>query len=123
MDPLDQTRRAAELNRQEGIAHRLRYAEESRARLARAVDTKIQTAFVGALALFEKHLGEVWGHGIPDAHRTPEQRRLKVAWDACRTAVLDHGNRQRRSARSEVTEYEIVWLRHRARLNVQPRIP
>lgn len=101
----------------EGPAAARRYEDASRRRLLAILSRKMKTAFIGALARFEQAFGPaLWGHGLPEASRTPAQRAARAEWERCRTEVLNNGNGQLRAVENEVSQYTVRWDRHRATL-------
>ena len=99
-----------------------RYLDESKRRLARIVETKLKTSFIGALSHFEQEFGFLWGHG-QQGDLTEEQEFMKEIWDRTRTAVLNNGNNQIRAVKSEIANHSIEWQRYRAELPVKPMEP
>jgi len=96
------------------------YAEASARRLQAILRRKLTTAFIGALAQFEKHFGGLWGHGRPTTSLTADEREWRARWEACRTDALNVGNTQVRAVRNELDQYQISWNRHRL---VLPALP
>ena len=96
-----------------------RYLEESKRRLAKIVETKLKTAFIGALSHFEQEFGFLWGHEQQGA-LTEEQEFMKELWERTRTAVLNNGNNQIRAVRSEVANHNVEWQRYRMDLPMKP---
>ena len=41
--------------------------------LLKAIETKVKTAFIGALASFESRFGHLWGHGEMQLNEEQEQ--------------------------------------------------
>lgn len=87
-----------------------KYLEASKRRLENILETKIRTAFIGALAAFEEQFGGLWGHDCDN--RTPEQEEMLQVWDKTRTQVLNNGNNQIRAAKQEVENHVVKWNRH-----------
>ena len=101
------SRRAAE---DEGAEQR--YLESSRKRLLKIVSKKNVTSFIGAIAKFEQFFGAVWGHGVPDDQKTPEQLAWAAAWEQARTEILNNGNNQLRAVENEFAQYTVRWNRY-----------
>jgi len=80
------------------------YKEQSKDRLNRIIDQKIQTAFIGALAEIEK--------------RFPELQSDK-RWADARNAILTNGNAQKRAINSELQQYDVVWNRYQYEFKVR----
>ena len=81
-----------------------RYLDESKKRLSKIVETKLKTAFIGALSNFEQEFGFLWGHEQKSGP-TEEQEFIKEIWERTRTSVLNHS---------------IEWQRYRTELPVKP---
>jgi transcription termination factor Rho len=96
-----------------------RYLDESKKRLSKIVETKLKTAFIGALSNFEQEFGFLWGHG-QKSDPTEEQEFIKEIWERTRTSVLNNGNNQIRAVRSEIANHSIEWQRYRTELPVKP---
>jgi hypothetical protein len=88
------------------------YAEDSRARLARNIETKIRTTMIGALSAVEQRLGHLWGLGKPREHLTEAERRMEAVKQDLRTDILNLGNNQLRAAMSEIGQYDVAWRRY-----------
>jgi len=52
----------------------------------------MKTAFIGALASFEEHFGELWGHGRRECDLSEVQMAYRNIWSNARTRILDIGN-------------------------------
>lgn len=91
----------------------------SAARLKETIRTKLNTSFIGAISRFEKFMGFVWGHQLPDSRCSKEQLELRKVWNECRTDVLNNGNNQIRAMNSEVNQYDVLWNRHHIDLSVK----
>jgi hypothetical protein len=97
-----------------------RFLEQSRRRLDKIVKTKMETAFIGALAAFEDEFGELWGGKTPEDELTVEQLAMRVLWNRARTNVLNNGNTQLRALRNEIANHVIKWNRYHMNLPVKP---
>lgn len=80
-------------------------AENSKGILVRSMETKIKTAFIGALSSFENHFGYLWGHG--EIRLTQEQEQWKEEWQLVRKEILDKGNDQIKLARSDLNKFDV----------------
>lgn len=99
------------LSEQAKNAREKRYLEASKNRLEKIVETKIRTAFIGALAAFEEKFGSLWGHDKDDI--TPEQEEMYNIWEDARTQILNNGNNQIRAAKQEIENHVIKWNRYK----------
>ena len=96
-----------------------RYLDESKKRLSKIVETKLKTAFIGALSNFEQEFGFLWGHEQKSGP-TEEQEFMKEIWERTRTSVLNNGNNQIRAVKSEIANHSIEWQRYQTELPVKP---
>lgn len=96
-----------------------RYLEQSKNRLEKIVSTKMKTSFIGALAVFEKNFGYLWGHGIAEEDLTEEQLEMLELWEDIRTEVLNNGNTQLRAAKNEISNHVIKWKRYQTNFIVR----
>lgn len=96
-----QMREAAARNRElrEEIAEK--FDERSKERLIRIMETKLRTAFIGALSAFEDEFREV--------KSDPKNRQR---WEMMRNRILDNGNAQIRMMRKELGHYDVHWTRN-----------
>ena len=94
-----------------------RYKESSKDRLQKIASKKIQTTMIGALSSIEKHFGFLWSHEN-DGELTPEQEHMRDLYDEIRSEILDNGNHQIRSLETELSQYDITWLRYQLSLPV-----
>ena len=119
MDELShaQLRQLAQKRRE---AKEQRYLEECRKRLDRIAATKMQTAFIGALDIFEKTFGFLWGHG-EIRELTPQETAMKELWMKARTEVLDNGHAQSRGLSAEISNHIVSWKRYHMELPVIER--
>jgi hypothetical protein len=92
---------------------RRRYADGSRERLRRNVETKIRTTMIGSLSLIEQFFGDLWGQGKPREDLTEDEQRNSQTKDELRTEILNLGNGQIRAAAAEIAQYDVVWNRYR----------
>jgi len=113
------TRGLALLKKKVAEQNQQQYAELSKQRLKKIAGTKIQTAFIGALAQFETFFGFLWGHDQKEP-LTASQEQMKELWEKCRTEVLNTGNNQRRSLDHEIDLHYVKWERHHVVMPVKP---
>lgn len=93
-----------------------KYKLESKERLSRVLKKKIQTTMIGALSSIEENLSFLWetDNGI----LTEEQKKLKDIYQKIRSEILDKGNNQARNIDSELSQYDIEWLRYSIKIPV-----
>jgi hypothetical protein len=103
------------------IAASENYRHQSRRRLQRAVETKINTTMIGAIAAVEAKFGNLWGQGKPASELTDRELEMLALKDELRTEILNNGNNQKRAATAEINQYDIEWKRHHMELHVQDR--
>ncbi len=92
-----------------------KYKESSKEKLYKIAKKKIETTMIGALSTVEKHLGFLWGHDSQE-DLSPEEQHIKSIYDMIRSEILDKGNSQIRNLESEMSHYEIKWLRYHMNL-------
>lgn len=105
----DQLRDVVRQREGEDEARHHRYEEQSKRRLLRIVEKKLNTAFIGAISKFETYFGHMWGHRKDESELTPEQRKFRDLWSNCRTDILTNGNNQIRAVQAELVQYTMVW--------------
>lgn len=112
---MGQIRAAGLANRAGRVRSLEKLKESSMARLRRLVETKVRTAFIGALAAFEEEVGrELWGHGRPERACTPEQLVWREVWHSrVRPRVLNNGNGQVRALQAELSLHEVLYVGYR----------
>ena len=96
-----------------------RYKDSSKDRLQKIASKKIQTTMIGALSSIEKHLGFLWSHD-QDGELTSEQEEMRELYEEIRSEILDKGNHQIRNLETELSQYDITWLRYQISLPVAP---
>lgn len=94
-----------------------RYKDSSKDRLQKIASKKIQTTMIGALSSIEKHLGFLWSHD-QDGELTSEQEEMRELYEEIRSEILDKGNHQIRNLETELSQYDITWLRYQISLPV-----
>lgn len=111
---------ACEARRLEMQESAKRLAEISRQRLLKIIETKLRTAFIGAMATFEAEFGALWGHGNHDRDCTPDQLRWRAIWnDRVRPVILNNGNNQVRAMQSEVVLYDVKFNGYQNKLEIR----
>lgn len=93
-----------------------KYYQESRDRLSKIVKKKIQTTMIGSLSTIEEHLGFLWSG---DDEKSLEMRNI---YEKIRSEILDKGNNQARNVDTELSQYEIKWLKYQLTLPVRRTI-
>jgi hypothetical protein len=88
-----------------------RHNEASKKQLLKNVRKKLTTSSIGALAKFEAHFGQVWGHGLPDSKCSEVQLAWREIWERCRTDILNLAGSQTRAVDAEFQQYVISWNR------------
>ncbi len=76
--------------------------ENKKYHLKKVITKRVTTAFIAALAEFERVFGQEFGLGVSPSERSPEQIRLCEAYKVLRTIVLDRGNQQARGAQDDL---------------------
>lgn len=93
-------------------ARRQKYLEACRKRLSMIAETKVKTAFIGALDAFEKEFGDLWGRN--NTRKTDEEQEWYNKWQNVRTNILNNGNNQSRALLNEIANNIIEWNRYTA---------
>ena len=109
-----------ELHRKRKEAKEQRYLEESKKRLDNIASKKMQTSFIGALDIFEKTFGFLWGMG-EDRELTPDEEAMRDLWMKARTEILDNGHTQLRALSNEIANHVVSWKRYTMELPVLQR--
>jgi hypothetical protein len=106
-------------------AHRQRWLDDCRKRLDTIASRKIKTSFIGALDLFEKTFGFMWGVDMEMGGKPPreedlteEQAIMYELWQKVRTEILDNGNTQLRGLSNEISNHIVEWKRYHMDLPV-----
>ena len=94
-----------------------KYKETSKDRLYKISKKKVETTMIGALSSIEKHFGFLWGHESQE-DLSPEEQHIKYIYDEVRSEILDKGNNQIRNLESEISQYEVKWLRYHMSLPI-----
>lgn len=74
-------------------------------RVKQLTETKIRTAFIGALSQFEENFGYLWGEG--ETSLTENEKKFLKLWKETRRRVLENGNNQIRNINKQLDNYEI----------------
>lgn len=96
-----------------------KYLKESKKRLKNILETKLRTTFIGALDIFERTFGYLWGKDSPEPLDDTQQEMFEI-WQEVRKRILDQGNNQMRAAQNEIDQYTIRWNRYTMVLPVKP---
>jgi hypothetical protein len=105
----------------QNIAAGENYKFQSKRRLQKVVETKINTTMIGAISAMEQKFGFLWGQGKPTSQLTDSERDMMDLKDELRTEILNNGNNQKRAAVAEINQYEVEWKRHHMEMHVQER--
>lgn len=82
----------------------------SKKRLGGIINKNFNTSIIGALDVFEKFFGELWGHNSDKL--TDEQKEWLDTWEEARQELLDKGHSQRRATLDELEHYSVGWNRY-----------
>lgn len=93
-----------------------KYKEDSKDRLSKLLKKKVQTTMIGALSTIEEHFGFLWADC-----KTEDEKRFKDLYNKVRSEILDKGNHQARNIDSELSQYEIEWLKYNLKIPVIPQ--
>ena len=99
-------------------ANKERYNSNSKKRLTGIISKKFQTTMIGALAAFEKHFGDLWGHE-QEHELNDEQLENLEDWQRVREEILENGNTNLRSVLDELNQHTIKWDRYQTTIIVQ----
>lgn len=117
MDPY----KAAKIKLENDKVSKEKYEHDSRERLNKIGKKKIQTTMVGALSVIEKHFGFLWGQD-KQGSLTDEEKCMRELFELVRAEIFDNGNSQMRNFTTELTQYNIEWLRYHIDLPVKPEL-
>jgi hypothetical protein len=92
-----------------------KYKSDSRSRLGKILQKKIETTMIGALSSIESHFSHLW-----EGEMTPEKQALFDTYQKIRSEILDKGNAQKRNVDAELNQYEVRWLRYSMTIPVKP---
>lgn len=102
-----------QIKRESEARQKAKYKTDSKERLKKIANKKIQTTMIGALDSVEKHLGFLW--------EDDEGGGLRDAYELARQEILDRGNDQIRNLSTELDQYDVEWLRYNLKLTVKNR--
>lgn len=117
----DKLRRIVSHRDQRQIAANDNYKFQSKRRLQKVIETKINTTMIGAISAVEQKFGKLWGQGKPINQLTEAELEMLALKDELRTEILNNGNNQKRAAVAEINQYDVEWKRHHMDLHVQER--
>lgn len=117
-------RQLSDLRKKASEANKQRYNDDSKKKLMNIARKKMNTAFIGSLAEFEKKFGFLWGFNnngytkdelwlkekLEELGMTEEI--FKSWWLEVRNNVLHNGNNQLRALEQEIAHYTIKWDRY-----------
>lgn len=75
------------------------FAEVSKTRLFKILDTKLRTTFIGDLNAFEQEFSDLWRN----------DEKLRKIWQIIRKKILDNGNNTIRAVEKELRQYTVYW--------------
>ena len=78
----------------------------------------ISFSIIGAISTFEEAFGFLWGHGSSDDKLSEEEEIMKEVWEKTRTAILNNGNNQIRSAKNEIECNTVHWDRYNVQIPI-----
>jgi hypothetical protein len=122
MNNNDEFFRMKEIVAKRKAENELRYKQQSKDRLRRNILTKQKTTMIGALAIFEKYFGELWGHNNDGRPLTVEERDFKNTWEQARAEILDKGNANIRALEDELSNYTCEWNRYKSEFIIKKDI-
>ena len=87
-----------------------KYRSDSKDRLTKILKKKVETTMIGALSSIEEHFSFLWEANGNEM--TPEQRMMMEVYQKVRSEILDKGNTQARNIDTELSQYDITWLKN-----------
>jgi hypothetical protein len=117
----DKFKQVANYREQHKLSSRENYQNQSRRRLQKIVETKINTTMIGSISAIEQKFGKLWGQGKPASQLTDQELEMLALKDELRTEILNLGNNQKRAAVAEINQYDVEWKRHHMDLHVMER--
>lgn len=97
-----------------------RYKDDSRDRLSKILKKKIQTTMIGALSSLEENFGFLWDESNSEIP-IEQKKHMKDLYGKVRSEILDKGNNQARNIDSELSQYDVEWLRYTMTMPVVPK--
>lgn len=94
-----------------------KYKYDSKDRLSKILKKKVETTMIGALSSLEEHLGFLWTN--ESGGLTQEQKVMLDIYQKVRSEILDKGNSQARNIDSELSQYDIKWLKYSVNIPVK----
>ena len=94
-----------------------KFAQDSRDRLSKILKKKIQTTMIGALSSIEEHFGFLWDENNGNSQES--NLKMKQLYEEVRSEILDKGNNQARNVDSELSQYDVNWLRYNYNIPVR----
>ena len=100
-----------QLQKKQKESREQKYLDDCKKRLEKICSTKMTTAFIGSLDVFEKAFGFLWGQeeGGPN---NDEQDKWFEIWQRARTEILDKGHSQLRGLLNEIENHTISWKKY-----------
>lgn len=105
-----------QLKREQEAQRKVQYKKDSKDRLQKIINKKIQTTMIGALDTVEKNLGFLWAPN--DGKMSDDAKYFKKIYEEIRQEILDRGNGQMRNVDTELKQYDIEWLRYQLTLPI-----
>lgn len=115
----DKFQRADSLARQEKLRLLQERKRQCKENLTKSVETKIRTTFIGSLDAVEKHLGTLWGYGLPREDLNEAEIQFLSLWQSLRDDILNRGNAQLRAALAELSKYDVDVTRLPYKLEIK----
>lgn len=94
-----------------------KYKYDSKDRLGKILKKKVETTMIGALSSLEEHFGFLWTN--ENGNLTQEQKIMLDIYQKVRSEILDKGNSQARNIDSELSQYEVKWLKYSLNIPVK----
>ncbi len=94
-----------------------KYKNESKDRLAKIMKKKVETTMIGALSSIEDHFSFLWK--TETGSLSDEQKIMYDLFQKVRSEILDKGNTQARNVDSELSQYDIKWLKYNLTIPVK----
>lgn len=94
-----------------------KYKYDSKDRLGKILKKKVETTMIGALSSLEEHFGFLWTN--ENGNLTQEQKIMLDIYQKVRSEILDKGNSQARNIDSELSQYEVKWLKYSINIPVK----
>ena len=85
----------------------------SKKQLLDNIQKKFTTTMIGALDVFEKMFGHLWGHGKHESDLTQSEKEYRHEWEEARAAILNNGNNQARGAMDEISQHSVKKEKYR----------